>query len=159
MIILGIDPGTRITGYGIIDKHERGIGHIAHGEIKNSKGILLSSRLKKIFDSLTEVIQEYRPNVVAIEDIFYGKNIKSLIKQGHARGAAILVAPINNLPVHEYSPLEIKQAVVGYGRAEKRQVQHMVKAILCLPDLPPPDAADALAAAICHANFLKTETF
>ncbi len=95
---------------------------------------------------------------LAIEDIFYGKNIRSLIKQGHVRGVAILAGADGGLPVYEYSPLEIKKAVVGYGRAEKGQVQMMVRAILKLPELPPPDAADALAVAICQLHFRKTET-
>ncbi|MEW6332710.1 MAG: crossover junction endodeoxyribonuclease RuvC, partial [Thermodesulfobacteriota bacterium] len=104
-----------------------------------------------------EAIRESAPQALAIEEIFYGKNVKSLIRQGHVRGVAILAGRHMGVPVYEYSPLEIKKAVVGYGRAEKSQVQTMVKAILGLPELPPPDAADALAVAICHGNFLKTE--
>jgi len=93
--------------------------------------------------------------VISLEDIFYGKNVKSLIKQGHARGAIILLAAHNDIPVYEYSPLEVKKAVVGYGRAEKSQVQYMVKSMFKLSDVPPPDASDALAIAVCHSNFLK----
>jgi crossover junction endodeoxyribonuclease RuvC len=101
-----------------------------------------------------EVIEKSAPDVFAIEDIFYGKNVKSLIRQGEVRGVVILAASQNNLPIYEYSPLEVKKAVVGYGRAEKNQVQMMVKAILKLPQVPSADAADALAVAICHANYL-----
>ncbi len=110
------------------------------------------SFLVQIYRQLLQVIEETRPEAVAVEEIFYGKNVKSLIKQGQARGVAILAGAHSGLPVFEYSPLEIKLAVVGYGRAEKIQVQQMVKAILKLTDLPGTDAADALAGAICHAN-------
>ncbi len=103
-----------------------------------------------------EVVKKSNPDRVALEDIFYGKNVKSLIKQGHARGVILLAASHSGLPVYEYSPLEIKQAVVGYGRAEKSQVQQMVKVILGMPVVPTADAADALAVAICHSNFGKT---
>ena len=159
MIILGIDPGIRITGFGVIEKGKKGLKQIAFGEIKNRRGSPLSVCLKTIFDSLVAVVERWHPQAVAIEDIFYGKNVKSLITQGHARGVAILAAPCNNIPVCEYTPLEVKKAVVGYGRAEKRQVQQMVKAILDLSETAPPDASDALAVAICHAHFQKTETF
>lgn len=159
MIVLGIDPGTKVTGYGIVEKNRRGLAHVTHGEIKIRKGELLSQGLKKIYNSLMEIIREFDPDTIAIEDIFYGKNVKSLIKQGQARGVAILTASHNDIPIYEYSPLEIKKAVVGYGRAEKTQVQHMVKAILKLEELPPEDASDALAIAICHSNFLKVDPF
>jgi len=155
LIILGIDPGTKITGYGIIEKSNTTLSNITYGEIKIGRGDSLAACLKTIHDRLTAIIAEWKPDAVAIEDIFYGKNVQSLIKQGQARGVAILTAPQSNIPIYEYTPLEIKKAVVGYGRAEKSQVQFMVKAILKLPELPPADASDALAAAICHSNFLK----
>lgn len=155
MVILGIDPGTRITGYGVIKKSKSGLGIITYGEIKIGKGEFLSRCLKTIYTGLIEVVEGYKPDVISLEDIFYGKNVKSLIKQGHVRGAIILAAAHSNIPVYEYTPLEVKKAVVGYGRAEKRQVQYMVKSIFGLPDLPPTDASDALAIAICHSNFLK----
>lgn len=132
--------------------------HILYGELKPGRGAVLSTCLERIWQGLQEIIRETQPQAMAIEDIFYGKNVKSLIKQGHVRGVAILAGKSMGLPIHEYSPLEIKKAVVGYGRAEKEQVQQMTKAILKLTELPPPDAADALAAAICHVNFLKTES-
>lgn len=126
-----------------------------HGEIRLSREEPLSSRLTKIYNNLLEVINQSSPDVIAIEDIFYGKNAKSLIKQGEVRGVAILAGSHKNIPVQEYSPLEVKKAVVGYGRAEKIQVQEMVKAILRLSELPSEDAADALAVAICHIHSLK----
>jgi len=155
LVILGIDPGTRITGYGVIERGSSGVKLIAYGEIKVGRGGALSECLKTIYSRLLEIIEGYSPSVISLEDIFYGKNVKSLIKQGHARGAIILLAAHNDIPVYEYSPLEVKKAVVGYGRAEKRQVQYMVKSMFKLSDVPPPDAADALAIAVCHSNFLK----
>ena len=159
MIVLGIDPGTKVTGYGIVEKNRRGLAHVTYGEIRIRKGELLSQGLKKIYDGLMEIVREFDPDTIVIEDIFYGKNVQSLIKQGQARGVAILTASHNNIPIYEYTPLEVKKAVVGYGRAEKAQVQHMVKAILGLPEIPPEDASDALAIAICHSNFLKVDPF
>lgn len=155
--VLGIDPGSQVTGYGVVEKARSGLCHIVHGEIRPGKGASLSSCLQTICDSLQEVIRQSVPQALAIEEIFYGKNVKSLIKQGQVRGVAILAGKHMGIPVYEYSPLEIKKAIVGYGRAEKGQVQMMAKAILKLPELPPPDAADALAVAICHINFLKAE--
>jgi crossover junction endodeoxyribonuclease RuvC len=157
LLILGIDPGSHITGYGVIDKKGNYLRHILHGEIKLRKDSLLSTVLSSIYQQLSAVIADNGPQAIALEDIFYGKNVRSLIKQAHVRGVIIFAGVSSSIPVFEYSPLEVKKAVVGYGRAEKRQVQIMVKAILKLPTLPPPDAADALAVAICHANFLKEQ--
>ena len=154
--VLGIDPGSYVTGYGIVEKQKSQLHHIGHGEIKTSRMTSRSSCLTSIYHRLLEVIEKTAPDVAAIEDIFYGKNVKSLIRQGEVRGVAILAASQRNLPIYEYSPLEVKKAVVGYGRAEKIQVQNMVKAILNLSEIPPSDAADALAVAICHSNFLKS---
>jgi crossover junction endodeoxyribonuclease RuvC len=153
--ILGIDPGSHVTGYGIIEKKGNYLRHIAHGEIKSKKESLLSEMLISIYQQLSDVILQTAPQAIALENIFYGKNVRSLIKQAQVRGVAIYSGADKELPIFEYSPLEIKKAVVGYGRAEKRQVQVMVKAILKLSEIPPADAADALATAICHANFLK----
>ena len=155
MRILGIDPGSHVTGYGIIEKKGNYLRHVAHGEIKPKKDSLLSATLIYFYQQLSEVISQTAPQAIALENIFYGKNVRSLIKQAQVRGVVIFAGADKGLDVFEYSPLEIKKAVVGYGRAEKRQVQVMVKAILKLPELPPADAADALATAICHANFLK----
>jgi crossover junction endodeoxyribonuclease RuvC len=153
--ILGIDPGSHITGYGIIEKKGNYLRHVVHGEIRAKKDSLLSAMLISIYQQLSDVITQNAPGAIALENIFYGKNVRSLIKQAQVRGVVIYAGADKSLSVFEYSPLEIKKAVVGYGRAEKRQVQIMVKAILKLPELPQADAADALATAICHANFLK----
>ncbi len=155
MRILGIDPGSHVTGYGIIEKKGNYLRHVAHGEVKAKKESLLSEMLISIYQQLSDVISQTAPQAIALENIFYGKNVRSLIKQAQVRGVVIYSCADKDIPIFEYSPLEIKKAVVGYGRAEKRQVQVMVKAILKLPELPPADAADALATAICHANFLK----
>ncbi len=157
MRILGIDPGSHVTGYGVIDKSGNYLRHLLHGEIKPRKDSSLSEVLLHIHAQLGAVVDETRPQAVALENIFYGKNVRSLIRQAHVRGILILACAEKSIPVFEYTPLEVKKAVVGYGRAEKRQVQVMVKAILKLDALPPADAADALAQAICHANFLKEQ--
>ena len=157
MRILGIDPGSHVTGYGIIEKKVNYLRHVLHGEIKAKKESPLSIMLISIYQQLSAVIEQNAPQAIALENIFYGKNVRSLIKQAQVRGVVIFAGADKGIPVFEYSPLEVKKAVVGYGRAEKRQVQIMVKAILKLPVLPPADAADALATAICHANFLKEQ--
>ncbi len=158
MRVLGVDPGLIRTGYAIIDQHRRGLQYVLYGEIGQDRGTTFSHSLMTIYDRLSDVIRETGPDCMAVESVFYGKNVKSLIKQAHVRGIVLLAGARSGTPVFEYSPLEIKRAVVGYGRAEKRQVQQMVKAILNLPDLPPSDAADAMAAAICHANALKVSS-
>lgn len=158
MKILGIDPGFHVTGYGLIEKVKGKPVHILHGEIKLPKNEILSDCLLRIHRKLIEIIQENQPQALAVEDIFYGKNIKSLIKQAQVRGVTILAGSEAGVPVFEYSPLEVKSAVVGYGRAEKLQVQKMVQAILSLPEMPPADASDALAVAICHMNSQKETT-
>lgn len=155
--VLGIDPGSHVTGYGVVAKARSGLSHVTHGEIRPAKGASLTACLETIYDGIREVIRQSAPDALVIEDIFYGKNIKSLIRQGHVRGVAILAGKQGGIPVYEYSPAEIKKAIVGYGRAEKAQVQTMAKAILKLPELPPPDAADALAVAVCHLNFMKAD--
>jgi len=141
----------------VIDKSGNYLRHVVHGEIKPRKDSLLSEVLIHIYSQLCAVIVETNPQAVALENIFYGKNVRSLIRQAQVRGVVIFSCADKGVPVFEYSPLEVKKAVVGYGRAEKRQVQVMVKAILRLDALPPADAADALAAAICQANFLKEQ--
>jgi crossover junction endodeoxyribonuclease RuvC len=155
--ILGIDPGSHVTGYAVIEKEGNYLRHVLHGEIKPLKDSLLSIVLVSIYQQLTALIKETTPDVIAVENIFYGKNVRSLIKQAQVRGLVIFTGANQGIPIFEYSPLEVKQAVVGYGRAEKRQVQIMVKAILKLSSLPPADAADALAVAVCHANFGKVQ--
>jgi crossover junction endodeoxyribonuclease RuvC len=155
--VLGIDPGSHVTGYGVVEEDANGLRCVLHGEIKPVRGVSLPICLQTICGGIQEVIRQAAPEAMAIENIFFGKNVRSLIKQGHARGVAILAGADGGLPIYEYSPLEIKKAVVGYGRAEKGQVQMMVRAILKLPELPPPDAADALAVAICHIHFRKKD--
>jgi crossover junction endodeoxyribonuclease RuvC len=156
--ILGIDPGRRKTGYAVVEKRRNGYFYILYGEIGLDKGATMSGSLNTIYQRLLDVISETRPDCMAVEDVFYGKNVKSLIRQSHVRGVVILAGAHSGMPIFEYSPLEIKKAVVGYGRAEKSQIQMMVKAMLSLTEPPPPDAADAMAVAICHANFLKVES-
>lgn len=157
MRILGIDPGSHVTGYGVIEKEGNSLRYVVHGEIKPRKGALLSAVLISLYQQLSALIKETTPDAIAVENIFYGKNVRSLIKQAQVRGLVIFTGANLGIPVFEYSPPEVKQAVVGYGRAEKRQVQIMVKAILKLSFLPPADAADALAVAVCHANFSKEQ--
>jgi crossover junction endodeoxyribonuclease RuvC len=149
--ILGIDPGLRITGFGIIDKSGSRLSYITSGCVKSGAGAL-SSRLKCILEGLAEVIAANRPQEVAIEKVFVNVNPQSTLALGQARGTAICAAVIAGLPVAEYTALQVKQSVVGKGHAQKEQVQHMVRRLLALPGNPSPDAADALACAICHAH-------
>jgi crossover junction endodeoxyribonuclease RuvC len=152
MRILGIDPGSRFTGFGIITVLRNGkLGYVASGCVRVPKGTL-AERLKVILDGVDEVIQTHHPEVLAIEKVFMARNADSALKLGQARGAALCAALQHNLAVNEYTALQIKRAVVGSGRGEKKQVQHMVTALLGLSGTPQADAADALAAAICHAH-------
>ena len=155
MRVLGIDPGSHVTGYGVIDQEKSNLKVLIYGEIKPAKGARLTACLDTIYRKLQDIVAEHHPDALAIEDIFFGKNVKSLIRQGHVRGVSLLSGAQAGVPVYTYAPLEVKQAVVGYGRAEKSQVQQMVKAILGLDDVPSADAADALAVAIRHAHFRK----
>jgi crossover junction endodeoxyribonuclease RuvC len=153
MRVLGIDPGTITSGYGIVAEEDHKLFYVASGGISPSAKHPFPMRLKKIYEELEKIIDKYKPHVVVVEDLFVSKNIRSALKLGHSRGVAILAAINAGLPVFEYAPLEVKQAVVGNGKAEKKQVQMMVKALLDLPKAPhPADAADALAAAICHIH-------
>ncbi len=150
--ILGIDPGSRITGYGVLDISPGHLDFVACGTIKTSAKHPFAHRLNEIFEGINEVIQLHGPVVAAVEDVFLAANPRSALKLGHARGAAVVAIMQNGLTVFDYSPRAIKQAVAGYGNAEKGQVQHMVKILLRLTGEPSADAADALAVAICHAN-------
>ena len=153
MIILGIDPGFAITGYGIIKKVGNRFQTIDYGAITTKAGIPLPKRLLHLTIELEALISQYNPDVAAIEELFFSKNAKTAIAVGHGRGVAVTACARAGLDVFEYTPMQVKQAVVGYGRAEKAQVQQMVKAILGLSAIPKPDdVADALAIAICHAN-------
>jgi crossover junction endodeoxyribonuclease RuvC len=158
MRVLGIDCGTEYTGYGVVELGRDGkLTCLACGAVKLSPREPMPARLSTIFDSLIAIIGEHHPERVAIEDVFYALNVKSALKLGQVRGVAMLAASSAGLEVAEYSPLSIKSAVVGYGRAEKQQVQHMVTRLLNLAEIPePPDAADALAIAICHLHTSAT---
>jgi len=150
--ILGIDPGSRATGYGVITRKNNRLYYITCGIIRLNDRYSFNDRLKVIFDGLCEVIEAHRPEVAAVEDVFVAANPRTALKLGHARGAAILAALQNGLAVYDYTPRMVKQSVVGYGNAEKQQVQQMVRVLLHLSASPGSDAADALAVAMCHAN-------
>jgi crossover junction endodeoxyribonuclease RuvC len=150
-LILGIDPGSQKTGFGIIDHRGSRSEYVTSGVIRLPREEL-PSRLKIIFDSVTELVDTHAPQELAIEEVFMARDAKAAIKLGQARGAAITACVNRELPVFEYSAKSIKQAVVGTGNASKEQVQHMVKTLLKLPSAPAEDAADALAAALCHAH-------
>ncbi len=154
-IILGIDPGSRITGYGVIRHVGSKFQYLGSGCIRTS-GETLAERLKQIHAGVSEIIIQFQPDQFAIEEVFMGKNAASALKLGQARGAAIIAAVTQDLPVGEYTARQIKQSVVGHGGAEKEQVQHMVTHLLKLSATPQADAADALAVALCHAQSLKT---
>lgn len=155
---MGIDCGGEYTGFGVVEQeHGSALQCVVSGAIKLSAREPLEVRLNRIFEKLTAVIEEHSPEIVAIEDVFYAANAKSALKLGHVRGVAMLAAARSARPVVAYAPLAIKAAVVGYGRADKAQVQVMVARLLKLPELPePPDVADALAIAICHLNTAMT---
>ena len=158
MRVLGIDCGTEYTGYGVVELgSDNLLSCLCCGAVKLSSRDPLPNRLATIFERLGAIIREHHPDNVAIEDIFYALNVKSALKLGQVRGVAMLAASSAGLEVSEYAPLTIKSAVVGYGRAEKQQVQHMVTLLLRLAEIPqPPDAADALAIAICHLHTSAT---
>jgi crossover junction endodeoxyribonuclease RuvC len=152
MIVLGIDPGSRITGYGIAEKIGNRLVHIDNGAIFTDKAGDFPNRLKAIYEGLAHVIAAYSPDAVAVEQIFLAHNAQSALKLGQARGAAIVAGVNAGLPVFEYTAMQVKQAVVGHGHATKDQVQQMVRILLNLPEIAQADASDALAVAICHAN-------
>ena len=158
MRILGIDPGSRITGFGVVNiLHNGKLQYVASGCVRTS-ATDLAGRLKSIYDGITEIIATYHPNLMAIEKVFMARNADSALKLGQARGAAITACVNQALPVSEYTALQIKRAVVGKGKAGKEQVQHMVKALLGLSAMPQADAADALACAICHGHHAAGST-
>lgn len=147
--ILGIDPGSRITGYGVIEALPAGNRHVASGCIRVA-GEDMTERLRRIVEGLREVSERYAPGELAIERVFVARNAESALKLGQARGAALVAVP--HIPVFEYAATRVKQATTGSGKASKHQVQHMVRVLLSLPEAPPPDEADALAVALCHAH-------
>ena len=156
MIILGIDPGLAIVGYGIVECKGNKYKALDYGCIITDSKTLFPERLKIIYDELSFIIDKYNPADMAVEELFFNKNVKTAIKVGQARGVEVLAGINKGLGIYEYTPLQIKQSVTGYGRADKRQVQDMVKLLLNLKGIPKPDdAADALAIAICHSSCLK----
>jgi crossover junction endodeoxyribonuclease RuvC len=155
--ILGIDPGSRFTGFGVLDFEGDRPVYVASGTIKSPDGSF-PDRLKKIFVSVNDIVDQYRPDVVAIESVFMARNAGSALKLGHARAAALCATFAFDVEVFEYAPREIKLAVVGTGAASKEQVQHMVVSLLQLDGVPAADAADALAAAICHIHQRKLQS-
>ena len=159
MIILGIDPGLINTGYGLIQiTGSNNLQAIDFGTISPDKKEKLSYRLKTIYDDLSLIIKKYSPNILSIEEVFFGKNVKSALLLGHARGVSMLCASNNNIPVFEYSPRKIKQSITGNGNADKSQVKFMVTRELNLKNLDfPDDASDALATALCHNNQIKLD--
>lgn len=149
--ILGIDPGSRLTGFGVLDLDGEEATYVASGVVKSLDGDF-PARLKCIYESMTSIMDEYRPSVIAVESVFMHRNAGSALKLGHARSAALCATFSFDVEVHEYAPREIKQAIVGKGSATKEQIQHMVVRLLGLPQSPVEDAADALAAALCHSH-------
>jgi crossover junction endodeoxyribonuclease RuvC len=154
MIVLGIDPGTAITGYGIVQELPDGrLQSISHGVIRTSSKIDMPNRLVILYKELTKIVSEFQPESCAVEKIFFSKNVKTAISVGQGRGVVLLALAQGNMEVGEYTPNEIKQSITGYGSADKRQMQEMVKVLLKLDDIPKPDdAADALGVAICHIH-------
>lgn len=154
--ILGIDPGYALTGYGLIITDGKQFKYLTHGVINTNKKLPFADRLWQIKNQLEKIIKKYQPKILAIENIFFYNNAKTALLVGEAKGVILLVAKINNLEIYNYTPLQVKQALVGHGRAEKKQIQKMVQMIFSLPKLPEPDdAADALAVAYCGLQSIK----
>jgi crossover junction endodeoxyribonuclease RuvC len=160
MIVLGIDPGTAITGYGLVREESNGQAvALAYGAITTPSDLPLPDRLKLLQHDLAVVIEQYQPDQSAVEQLFFNKNVRTALAVGHARGVILLTLAQANLPIYEYTPLAVKQAVTGSGRADKRQVQQMVTLLLSLSKIPKPDdVADALAIAICHLHSARLTT-
>ena len=152
MLVLGVDPGSRGTIYSLVEKKNERLICIHSGQVTSSAKIPFDDRIHKIFQAMAEIMKSYHPEEMAIEDVFYAKNIQSSLKLGHARGAVLIAAVQCGVSIFEYTPLESKKSVVGYGRATKEQVNSMVRIILGLDTTPKLDISDALAAAICHLN-------
>jgi crossover junction endodeoxyribonuclease RuvC len=151
--VLGIDPGMAIMGYGVVEQQNNSLKVLDYGVVTTPSDMETPQRLLSIFDSVERLIEQYSPDVMAYEELFFNKNVKTALIIGHARGVAVLAGARRGIDLFEYTPLQVKQAVVGYGRADKQQVQSMVKLLLNLREIPKPDdAADALAVAICHIH-------
>jgi len=158
MLVLGVDPGSRVTGYGLLEKDNNKVTCIDYGHIRSTAKIPFYERVHKIFLAMVEIMNHYHPHDMAIEDIFYAKNIQSSFKLGHARAAVLIAAVQCGVQIFEYTPLQIKKAVVGYGRASKEQIHSMVQVILNIKNIPDFDTSDALATAICHLNWSTFES-
>ena len=160
MLVIGIDPGTAITGYGLVQESDNGeLISVDYGVIITPPKIPMSQRLSMLYDSLNEILNAHQPESAAVEKLFFQKNVRTAMSVGQARGVALVALEQAMLPIAEYAPTEIKQAVSGYGGADKRQVQEMVRMLLNLDDIPKPDdAADALAVAICHLHSARAKT-
>ncbi len=157
MLILGIDPGTAITGYGLVREDQEGLALVNCGVITTPSGQPLPVRLQTIYQHLTTVIRQHQPDAAAVEELFFSRNVRTALSVGQSRGVTLLALADAGLPVYEYKPLEIKQAITGYGGADKHQVQEMVRLLLNLDRVPQPDdAADALAVAVCHIHSVRT---
>jgi crossover junction endodeoxyribonuclease RuvC len=151
--VLGLDPGTATTGYGIVCVEGQSLTPVIHGTITTPAGVALPLRLQQLYGELRELISTYHPTAAAVEELYFARNARTALAVGHARGVILLALAEAGLDIHSYTPLQVKQAITGYGRADKEQVQQMVRLLLSLEAIPQPDdAADALAVAICHAH-------
>lgn len=156
MLVLGIDPGTATTGYGLVREEDDRLQAVAFGVIRTEAGEPLAQRLASLYTQLSELVHMYHPAAAAVEELFFSRNVRTAMAVGQARGVALLALVHADIPVGEYTPREVKQAVAGYGSADKEQVQEMVRLLLNLPNVPQPDdAADALAIAICHLHSIR----
>jgi crossover junction endodeoxyribonuclease RuvC len=152
-IILGLDPGLATTGYGVVEQRGNSLRSLEHGVVSTPAGVELHDRLSLVFDEITELLARFRPEATAVESLFFNVNVRTALAVGQARGVALLACSRAGSALFEYTPQQVKQAVCGYGKADKRQVQEMVRMLLALPEIPrPDDAADALGVAICHAH-------
>jgi crossover junction endodeoxyribonuclease RuvC len=158
MLVLGIDPGTAITGWGIVERDGDSLTLLDYGTVTTTSGTPLPERLQIIYRELGQILERHVPDAVAVEKLFFSKNVRTALAVGQARGVALLAIADAGLPLHEYTPLEVKQSVSGYGRASKEQVQKLVQILLGLDSLPEPDdAADAIAVAICHIHSARLQ--
>jgi crossover junction endodeoxyribonuclease RuvC len=155
MLVLGVDPGSVVTGYGLVEKNNNRLTYIKAGNIRSPGSVPLYERIHTIFQATVDIMARHRPQELAIEDVFFAKNVKSALTIGHARGAVLIAAVQCGVDIFEYTPLQIKQSLVGYGRATKEQVRAMVKVILKLKEEIDLDTSDALATAICHLNWSR----
>jgi crossover junction endodeoxyribonuclease RuvC len=154
MRIIGIDPGIAIVGFGIVDKRGNQLQAVQYGSIQTEAGLPVPLRLRQVFEAVQSLLETYQPDEMAVEKLFFNKNVTTAFTVGQARGVILLAAELANIPVHEYTPMQVKQAVTGYGAAEKKQIQEMTRLLLRLKQVPKPDdVADALGIAITHAQF------